>query len=285
MIVRPEGKGVLRVFDPLMYPDFKWAPDCILNITVFLEQNAMRRVANGEKQLTNNDREYYHLLKSVDIFDKLNPSQRKDISMELLITVNGHLTDDRSIDYLKSIDDTLICNQKIHITVHQRPNIGWQWGALYDIWQKWGSLNTPWWITKEVDWHFQLPMWFDVLREKYYERQETNICFVSGHQRKFKFNPYNYDGPLSKETWRDKYGAPLKNATFKDVYHVQPSYYFMPKNFLEHMDKRYGCFTYAIDKNYELDAIVYGEIGFCQKAKALGYEWIEFDEICYNEDY
>jgi hypothetical protein len=56
MIKRPEGKGVLRVFDPLMYPKFMWAPDCVINLTVFLEQNAMRRVENGEKIPTSNDR-------------------------------------------------------------------------------------------------------------------------------------------------------------------------------------------------------------------------------------
>jgi hypothetical protein len=210
-----------------------------------------------------------------------------DIRMELLVTINGHLTDDKSIDYLKSIDDTVICNQKIHITVHQRPNIGWQWGSLWDIWQKWKTLSTPWWITKEVDWHFQLENWFDLLRERYFDAQVTDkkICFVSGHQRRFKFDPYDYDGPLSDNTWRDKYGQPLKKATFENVRHVQPSYYFMPKIFLSEMDNTYGCFTYALDKNYELDAIVYGEIGFSQKAKALGYDWVEWDELCYNEDY
>jgi hypothetical protein len=114
---------------------------------------------------------------------------------------------------------------------------------------------------------------------------KSGSCFISGHERKHEFDPYEYDGPINKEAYRDKNNKPLDKAVWNDVKHVQPSYYFMPKYFLQDMDKIFGCFTYALSSNYELDAIVYGEIGFSQKAKALGYKWLEFDELTYNEDY
>jgi len=273
MLVRPEGKGILRVFDPLQYPTCVWSPDCIMNLTVFLENNALRRDKDGFVVRTNNDRELYHVKKNIEVFDKLSPSTMDDFSMELLVTVNGNLTDERAINYLKSIDDKHISNNRIHIKVWQRPNIGWQWGSLWDIWQRWKGLNTTWWISKECDWHFQVENWYDVLREKFYEAEESGnrICFVSGHERKFDMDPYEYYGPLDKVVWRDKHNKPLERVSIEDIRHVQPSYYFITKGFLDDMDKSFGCFTAALGKSYELDAICHGEIGFCQKAKVLGY--------------
>ena len=50
------------------------------------------------------------------------------------------------------------------------------------------------------------------------------------------------------------------------------------------LDETYGCFTFALGSTYSLDAIIYGEIGFSQKARALGYKWIQYPDVIYGWD-
>jgi len=275
MIKRNKEHGILRIFDPLQYPDFD-KTDCILNLTVFLENDGLRRMDNGYREPTDNKQEMENLKRNIDFFDKSSHSIKKDFSMKLVISVNGHLMDDESINYLKSLDRQKLNDSKVEIIIYQRPNIGWQWGSLWDIWTRWKNVNCEYWVSKECDWHFRLENWYDILKEKLISNK--NAAFVSAYERKFKFDPYEYYGPLSIDVWRDINGKPFK-AKWEDVKHVQPSYYFMRKSFLEKMDKTFGCFTYALGQSYELDAIVYGEMGFSQKTKALGYSWVEFYDL------
>jgi len=44
------------------------------------------------------------------------------------------------------------------------------------------------------------------------------------------------------------------------------------------MDSIFGCFTNATGCDYYIDGVLSGEVGFCQKATALGYNL--FNEEC-----
>lgn len=291
MIVRntytyPTGEeelGFLRVFDPL--PFMKGKRDVVMNLTTFFESNSLRVAPNGTRSNNSWHKDLKDVKKNIEMYDKLVPSVKDDFLMELVISVNGSITDDEPFDYLKSIDDTYISNGKIHVTVFQRPNIGWQWGALQDVWAKLKGLDCDFWMTQESDCFFKMNYWFDILRDKYKSSKEK-VCFISGHERTFTFgDPYEYNGPLNKGVWRDKNNNILKNPTEYDIRHVDPLYYFISRQFLEELDDVYGCFTFALSGTFFLDAIIYGEIGFCQKARALGYKWLEYEDIVFGWDH
>lgn len=280
---REPKRGILRIFDPLSYRAWEKV-DVVVNLTTFLESQAPRRGPNGTRLVSSWDKDLDDIKYNIKVYDSLCPSDKKDFTMELVISVNGYVTDDVPINYLKSINDSYISDGRIHITVFQRPNIGWQWGALQDIWMKWKKLNCQFWMTQESDCHVNQECWFDILYEEITSHKEK-ICFISGRERCFEFgDPYVYSGPLNKQVWRDKYNRPLENPTEYDLKHVDPLFYFISRDFLEELDNTYGCFTFALGANYFLDAIVYGEIGFCQKARALGYKWVEYPQIFYGWD-
>ena len=283
---RPDGKGILRAFDPLQCPEKKLHVDVVMNLTLFLQSNAPRPAPNGFRADQNWEKDLKDLKQNISIYSTLSPSVRPEFRMELVISVNGYVTDAEPIEYLKSIDNTFVNNNRIHITVFQRPNVGWQWGALQDIWQRWHhSVICDFWMTQESDCYFHKENWFDILYDKYKCHEKEKICFISGRERTFLFNePLEFDGPLSPETWRDKDNKPLENITEWSLRHVDPLYYFIPSKYLDDLDRHFGCFTYALDSNYQLDAIIYGEIGFCQKARALRYKWLECQDIVHGWD-
>ncbi len=282
---RIKDTGIQREFDPLQYPEKLECADVVMNLTLFLQSDSLRVSPKGVRTKQNWQKDLADLKKNIDVYSNLSPSVDPNFVMELIISVNGFITDKEPIVYLKSIDNTFINNNRIHITVFQRPNVGWQWGALQDIWQKWkNTIVCPFWMTQESDCYFKKENWFDYLKEMY-NKSNGKICFISGKERTFRFgNPYDFKGPLNDMTWRDKYNKPLKSITEENLKHVDPLYYFISNDFLIDLDKTFGCFTYALDCNYQIDAIISGEIGFCQKAKVLGYKWLTCKDVVYGWD-
>ncbi len=203
MIRRPEDKGILRAFDPLKLPSPQLPISVVMNLTIFLESDALRVAPNGYRTKQSWDKDLADLKMNIAMYSEISPSDDPDFHMELLISVNGYVSDDEPIEYLKSIDGTYINNKRIHITVFQRPNVGWQWGALQDIWQRWHrDIDCDFWMTQESDSYFCVENWFDILREQYYIASSGvgfKVCFISGNERAFLFNePHEFDGPLSK---------------------------------------------------------------------------------------
>ena len=256
--------GTLREFDPLLYPKTNDI-DCIVSYPIFLEENGKRRMDDGTKGLNNHIKELENLKKKVEWITNV-PVSKNDIKVEFIISICGYVIDDYCIDYLSSIDDEYL-NKNVHCVVFQRPNIGWQWGSLEDIWIKYKDTNCKYFVSSEVDLEFlNEPYWYDECKELI---KGDKICFISDIQKN-PIDPHNYYGPLNSRTWKDKNNKTIEG--YVDTTHTNGSY-FIRSDFLDEMYKTYGCFTYALTANFELDAIVYGEIGFCQRAIELGYKW------------
>ena len=287
---RPEGKGIERVLPPLFTPFRYDEKELIIIVTCFLETGGMRRCKNGPKRPSYPDREFEHLKQDIETFRILKPS-KFDIDIELIYAVNGFLTEDHMIKYLNDINDTYL-QDKVHLTVFQRPNIGWQYGAAYDVFQKHRHTEVGYYMMKEVDRHLKVDYWYDILNQKmmtagYSPKSGYNekICWVGGVERPYRFKPHEYAGPLTENIWRDKNYKPIKNPTKEITLCVKPHYYFLSPDFLHNLDYCYGNFTDSIGSSYELDGIVYGEHCFCQRAKELGYRWIQFTDSDFMESH
>lgn len=275
---------IQRVFTPIQWPQIDHC-DLVLHLSTFLQDNAKRRDKNGYNDIVSSSRDFYHVQKEIEIFRTFRPSSN-DVDIYLLISINGGITNDEYINFLRNIDG--LHENNTHFIVFQRPNFGYQWGGFYDVWSKYKDINCTWYMSKESDWHLNTEYWFDRLIDKYNEisRKNGKIGYIGGGKRKIPFNDiYEYNGPLNKETWRDQYNNTHENPTLDFTMNVDPRFMFCHKDYLNDLDRTYGQFTYALDDSYYLGAIVYSEIGFYQKSVVKDYIMGEYHEISENEDY
>jgi len=161
----------------------------------------------------------------------------------------------------------------VNIITFQRPNIGYQWGGLYDIWLRYKDINCGWFGSLEHDHYFRHSEWFDIAMN-HMGRQPLNVKNIGMNQTSKSFNPYEYCGKkIPKEAWKDKNNEVIEGIREDDLIHSSGGGYFCHRDLLRDMENAYGCFTFSIDNDYIFDGIVLGEVGFCQKIKSLGYDW------------
>ena len=269
-IERNPEYGINRVFDPVQkykHNDI----DCVFIICAFLQTDGLRRVPiKGIKVRGGSDDDFRCLKINIDRLCRIEPS-KKNIKIELVIIVNGYITDEKYIIYLDNLNGIWITDY-MRVKVFQRPNIGWKWGALWDVWNGYKESGCKWWICLEQDLYINKLYYLDVGMDllKY-----DKYCWVSYIKRtKIIESPYEYYGNLPLDIWRDKNNKPLYIESKEDIHCSGGSFHFIKRNVLDDMEDTFGTFTYAIGDSYELDAIVHGEIGFSQKANVLDYDFI-----------
>jgi len=275
-IERDSKYGINRVFDPVQkYKDEKL--DCISTICTFLQTDGLRRVPiQGIKVKGRSEDDFKCLKINIDRFSKIKPS-KKHIRMELIIIVNGYISDNSYITYLSNLDNKWITDD-IKIRVFQRSNMGWKWGALWDIWNGYKDGGCNWWLSIENDLYINMQHYFDICTKLLLD--DSNSCWISYIERTTAMEkPYEYYGNLPQDIWRDKNNKPLHINSRDELHCSGGSFHFIKRKVLEDIENIYGNFTYAIGDSYELDAIVHGEIGFFQKAKALGYRHLIIPDI------
>jgi hypothetical protein len=263
-----------RVFD--MLPEAQEEVDCVIHVSTFLEDKGMRRAGNAET--------YFRAARML-IEDLLTrPLSEKSLRVDLVISVNGLVTNSTYIHYLEELHSVHSSHVQIRPVVFQRPNVGWQWGGLWDIWLRYKHLKCKWWVTMESDLLLQFPCWVDIFTQEIEKAQEDGfkIAFLGFHQRRDWFiDTHEFYVPLPASVWRDWQNKPMKNVLPEDLRHIAGGFYFCTREFLEALDQTFHCFTFALGGNYEIDGIVHGEVGFSQKARALGFDYIAREEVYY----
>lgn len=267
-----------RVFDPLSIPTIEMT-DCVLHICSYLEQD--------------NNREFDVLQKNIDLLSSQTISVKPDYRVDLIISINGHIDNPDYIDYFRRIDGIKI-NSGVYVQIFQRQNIGFQWGGFHDVWMRYKDIKCNWFVTLEADCFFLRTDWLDYLIMEM-NNQPLNVGYF-GHRNKEKggkyivgpcdqntINPLKLDDhtPIPIEAWRDKNNQVIQDINVIDTCHTRGGFYFCRKALLRDMDQVFGCFSFSMGCNHEFDAIVLGEVGFGQKARVLGYDWLapESDDL------
>lgn len=251
----------VRVFDPLKTSREKY--NLVAHIPVCLD-NIQRRQGGV-------DRDFRCLKFQINHFKKIIPSSNPNFKMILIISVNGGICSQEYVDYIKSVPKQL--TPQIETIVFQRPNVGWQWGALHDIWMRYKD-SCDVFSTMECDVYFTQNNWYnrcyDVLKKN------PRAGFVGqppGDHTLPNINAYA-DFNIPKRVWRDGYNKVIETPTQPISKHSRGGWYFCRKELLQSMDNTYGCFTFALGYENALDGIVLGEVGFSHKTSQLGFNWI-----------
>ena len=258
-----------RVFDPL--PEVTQTFDCVIHVSTFLETYGKRRQGTVHA--------YFDAAQTTIETLCTLPFSRNVQSVALIVSVNGLITEMPYIKYLQALVPRKNQRVQIYPVVFQRPNVGWQWGGFWDVWLRYKRCGCKWWFTLEGDVKLTLPFWFDLFTRDITTAKNAGnmIAFVGAHQAKDTLpSPYEYYGVLPKGVWRDWENKPLENAQIEDLRHTSGEFYFCTYEFLQAMDATYHGFTAAFGGHYELDGVIHGEVGFSQKAHAMGFTYIPF---------
>jgi hypothetical protein len=252
----------VRVFDPLK-PVSGVKYDLVCHIPVCLD-NIKRRQEGA-------DRDFRCLQFQLENFKKIRPSDNPNFKMILIISVNGGIGQSSYITFLKSIPKQL--TPQIETLIFQRPNVGWQWGALHDVWMRYKDSSYIF-STMECDVYFNDNKWYD----RSYEILKNNPTagFVGqppGNHTLPNIGAYA-DFEIPKRVWRDGYNRVIEKPTQPISKHSRGGWYFCRRELLQSMDNTYGCFTFALGYENALDGIVLGEVGFSHKTEQLGFNWI-----------
>ncbi len=271
---RPEKNYVtdyeyFRQFDPLKPVNHG------RNITGILH------IAGHIEEKNRSDKKQYHdsggaledfvcLKRGVESLKEQVISKEKTFKLELIISINGYVTDVRYIKWLNSINEQWL-NNKIYCKVFQRPNFGYHWAGLHDIWLRYKDTGCQWYASLECDHVFMVNDWFD--RVTKIMINDPKIGLFGKYQRERTTEP---DFPIGvkvpKNLWRNGDGTIMKKPRSDDLIHTCGAFCMIRRNVLERMDKSFGCFTFAMGINHTVDGCLYGEIGICQKTTALGFK-------------
>lgn len=255
-----------REFDPLHAPKIR-RTNCVFHLCSFLQE--------GPRREGDSKRDFICLQKFIEIIKTQRISTDPDFRLDLIISINGHIENQEYIDYLKSINGSII-NWKVHITVFQRQNVGWQWGSLHDIWLRYKEIDCNWFVSMEADVWLDTDLWFDYLRRQILNTK-GKVGFLGQSRAIATWPPDEIPSPrrkndVSLNMWRDGNNNVIELPTLEHSNHTRGGFYFCKKSFLKEVDDVYGCFTFAMGGTVGLDSIVLGEVGFSHKTTALGYE-------------
>ena len=191
----------------------------------------------------------------------------------MVISVNGFFPKDaeniyrNNIKYLQDLNGRDI-GHGIKVIVFQRPNFGWQWSAFYDVWLKYKNIGCDKFFTLESDVYVNINKWFDSLSQ----RIETSNSGFVGQIPINTIDPETFHTYSNvKRLWRDVGDVPFSPSK-RQTEHTRGGAFFCKRELLQKMENAFGCFSHAMGKDLYIDGILSGEIGFSQKAKALGYE-------------
>lgn len=240
---------IIRRFDPLHYPSINSA-DCVFHVCGYLEEDTENRL----KALKN----------CLNTLTALNAKTSNKIV--IVLSINGGIEDEASINYLEHI------KKSTSIIVFQRPNIGYQWCGLYDVWLKYKHINCNFFATIEQDCYVIRENWFSYLVERIKGKKNMGYIGMS-RARVNTISPESYlTLKIPPNIWRDGKNNVVKIKQ-EQTGHSRGGFYFCTKQLLTAMDNVYGCFSFALGDNHPYDGIVQGEVAFAQKTVALGFQW------------
>ena len=250
----------VRYFDPITKP--KTDPDLVIHIPVCLE-DIKRREGAG-------DRDIACLKYNIQNFLTLTPSVNH-LNIDFVICVNGFIYYDY-IDYLEG----LLPTKDFNFRIFQRPNVGWQWGAFYDVWLAYKHSNTKWFMSMEADVFLTKDYWFDYLKSFFKSEKVGHVGMVCPESVIGLDGGYGTVDKIPTRLWKKKTGE-TKQMTTQDTLHTRGGWYFCHWRLLNSMENAFGCFSHAMGKDQCMDGVLMGEVGFCQKATELGYKFFAAD--------
>ena len=165
----------------------------------------------------------------------LKENLKETEGMDIYISINGEPLSEK---WTKEVYDIAAGCSKVK-EVFKRNNTGYQWGGYYDMYKKYRD-EYDWFATLEVDYGFK-PNW----------RSYASPCRKLGH--------------LGLELC-DGRNRPAKYQRL----HTEGGMHLCVRDLLDKIDKKFGCFTESTGSDHEIDGILLGEIGFCQKIIAVG---------------
>ena len=196
--------------------------------------------------------------------------------MDLIISINGDIDKANYIKYFQDIHKKWL-SDKVFCKVFQRPNYGYHWAGLHDVWMRYKDTKCKWYVSMECDHRFMYDDWFDKVTEIL--KSNASIGGFGKAQNNRMIQPkkiMSVDVPIT--VWRNGDGSIFHNVSKNHLNHTCGALHFCKREVLEKMDKAFGCFTHSMTINHTVDGIIQGEIAFCQKMKALGYR-IESEKI------
>jgi hypothetical protein len=265
---------VYRQFDSLHIPTVG-KTDCVYHISSYLEDK------EGVSDRVNTSREFEVFRLNIDHLLSQTISQLDGFRMDLIVSINGHISNPTYIEYLNSINGTN--NGKVFITVFQRPNVGYQWGGLHDVWLRYKDVKCTWYVTTEADVYMEDDIWYDTAVHKVnasgngYLGQNARINMIHPFEAESSPGMW-YIGDSSPLVWRNGNGDIIK-PTKEMTQHTRGGFYFCCDTLLRRMDEVYGNFTFSMGCNHEYDGIILGEVGFCHKITALGYKLFKNEDM------
>jgi len=256
---------IFRVFDPLHIPKIN-KTDCVLHISSFLQESKEK----SDRREGDSPRDFNCIKSLIGEISNQRISNREGFRLDAVISINGHVENQEYIDYLKSINGTVIGNN-VHITIFQRPNVGWQWGGFHDVWMRYKDIDCNWYATIESDNYLTQDNWLDIAIEM---SEGDEYGFFGKHQKDFPIDPYNFSSiAIPSNVWRTGDNKTKNNMVKEDTLHSSGGFFFCKKSFLQKMDEVYGCFTHSMGCNWLFDGIVLGEVIFSHKTRELGYKY------------
>lgn len=259
----------VRDFDPLYPVNSSHISDCVLHMAVCFEPRKTH--ANFEHCVMNgrNLAELDHLKFNIDRFNltEIKNSSNPNWQGDLIISINGFIHDGETLNYLRSIDGSDL-KSGLKVKIFQRPNVGYQWGGFYDVWQRYKDATCQYYVSFEEDCFFSTG-WFDRLVK---EVQPDNIGCV-GQLPCNKVRQIGIWNHVPAIFIRDGSNRHITLPIhIKNSEHTRGAFYFCKKSCLERLDTTFACFTHAMSNNHQIDGVFAGEIGFSQKLAACGYE-------------
>jgi len=104
-------------FNSLDYPIIDKS-NCVFHMSTFLSSTGYRRRGNGY-------RDFNCIKENIKRFSTQSISSLKDFRLDLIISVNGDITENEFIEYYKDIDGSVVGNN-VNIKIFQRHNVGFQ---------------------------------------------------------------------------------------------------------------------------------------------------------------
>jgi len=269
-----------RHFDPLFAVSKNHVVDCVLHMSTCFEPRKthvdFQHCVMANRHLV----ELEHLRFNIDRFDleEIKNSTDPKFHGDLIISVNGFIHDQKVVDYLKSIDGKNL-KSGLTVKIFQRPNVGYQWGGFYDVWQKYKTATCNYYASFEEDCFFS-DSWFDTLKR---EIEPADIGCVGQLPVQIIRQPHVLRMmPLIfiRDGSNRKFEPPIDRELSK---HTRGAFYFCKRDCLERLDASFACFTHAMSNVHQVDGVFAGEIAFSQKMAACGYK-LKGVNICQPQD-
>lgn len=269
-----------RHFDPLFPPPTGHTVDCVLHMSVCFEPRRTHVLFQHCVMANRHVIELKYLRFNIERFDltEIKNSDNPNWKGDLIISINGFIYNEEVVDYLRSIDGKTL-RSGLTVKIFQRPNVGYQWGGFYDVWQKYKTANCEYYASFEEDCFF-FDKWFDRL---VIAVRPDNIGCIGQLPCKIVDQTHIRD-MMPLVFVRDGSNRRLEAPIHKELSrHTRGAFYFCKKSCLERLDGTFACFTHAMSNVHQIDGVYAGEVGFSQKIAACGYE-LKAVNICQPQE-